>query len=139
MKTTNLIYLLFVTATLFSAGLLYVAVQLKNPLDMKYRETVASICKKNDQLNTEAEVLAAYPKLKQVKSKIGTLKAIRCQMQRKESSPIGLGNDNYLADKEACKKRLNQLVNEIHYLLRQMESNNNYASMLKKEAPTTQP
>jgi|GEM_PF-1555996 len=133
MKTTNLIYLLFVTATLFSAGLLFVAVHLKNPLDMKYRETVASICEKNAQLNTEAEVLAAYPKLKQVKAKISTLKAIRCQIQSKESSPIGLGNENYLTDQEACKKRLKQLVNEIHYLLRQMESNNNYASMLQKE------
>lgn len=133
MKTTNLVYLLFVTATLFTATLLYIAVQLKNPLDMKYRETVALLCDKNNQLNNEAEVLAAYPSLHVVKEKIVTLKAVRCQLQWAESSPVDLGNQHQVADKDQCKKRLTQLVKEIHYLLQQIETNNSYAAMIQKK------
>lgn len=133
MKTTNLVYLLFVTATIFTASLLYIAVQIKNPLDMKYRETVALLCDKNDQLNNEAEALVAYPSLHEVKEKIVTLKAIRCQIQWAESSPVDMGNQYHLADKNQCEKRLALLVKEIHYLLQQIETNNNYASMLRKE------
>ncbi|MBX2873001.1 MAG: hypothetical protein KTR30_12895 [Saprospiraceae bacterium] len=121
MKTKKITYVVFVTATLLSAILLFVAIHLTDPLVLKYRATVSSICAGDSTLENEADVLAAYPELSSVKDKIQALKQIRCQLQQMETSPTESYQAKQGREISHCKKRVARLVQEINQLILEVE------------------
>lgn len=122
MKTKKITYVVFVTATLLSAILLFMAIHLTDPLVLKYSATVSTICAGDSSLETEADVLAAYPELSQAKDKIESLKLIRCQLQRAEASPSNSNEFQHSQEMAHCKKRVALLVEEINQLIKQVEA-----------------
>lgn len=130
MKTGKITYVVFVTATLLSAVLLFMAIHLTDPLLLKYRATVSTICAGDQSLENEADVLAAYPELSQAKDKIQALKQVRCQLQRMETSPSHSNEIQRGKEMNLCKERVAHLIKEINQLLMQVELKNQLAQQL---------
>lgn len=130
MKTKKITYVVFVTATLLSAILLLMAIHLTDPLVLKYRATVSTICAGNASLEDEADVLAAYPELFQAKGKIQALKQIRCRLQQLEASPTDAYQTQQGREISHCKKRVARLVQEINQLLQEVEQRTQLAQKL---------
>lgn len=130
MKTGKITYVVFVTATLLSAILLFMAIHLTDPLVLQYRSTVSTICAGDQSLENEADVLAAYPELSQAKDKIQALKQIRCQLQRLEGSSANSNEIQRGKEMNLCKQRAAHLVKEINQLLLQVEMKTQLAQQL---------
>ena len=130
MKTKKITYVVFVTATLLSAVLLFMAIHLTDPLVLKYRATVSTICAADSSLENEADVLAAYPRLSSAKDKIQSLKSIRCQLQRMETNPSNSNEIQRSQEMVHCKKRVALLIEEINQLIRQVENKTQLAQRL---------
>lgn len=130
MKPGKITYVVFVTATLLSAILLFMAIHLTDPLVMKYRATVSTICAGDSSLENEADVLAAYPELSMAKDKIQSLKSIRCQLQRMEASSSNASEVQRSKEMAHCKKRVGLLIEEINQLIQQAEVKTQLAQRL---------
>ncbi len=121
MKTRKITYVVFVTATLLSALLLLMAIHLTDPLLLKYSATVSAICAGDASLESEADVLAAYPELARVKDKMQALKQIRCRLQQMEASPVEAYQSEQSKEIAHCKASLARLIREIHQSLLEVE------------------
>ena len=130
MKTKKITYVVFVTATLLSAILLFMAIHLTDPLVLKYRATISTICAGHSTLDNEADVLAAYPELSKAKDKIQSLKLIRCQLQRMEGSTSNTNEILRTKEMRHCKKRVALLIEEINHLIQQVEAKTQLAQRL---------
>lgn len=121
MKPRKITYVVFVTTTLLSAILLFTAIHLTDPLVLKYRATISEICSSHAQLESESDVLAAFPKLSLAKDKLSALKAIRCQLQRIEASPVSSDEVQRSSQMSHCKQSAQLLVQEITQLIQEVE------------------
>lgn len=130
MKPRKITYVVFVTTTLLSAILLFTAIHLTDPLVLKYKATISEICSNHAQLESEADVLAAFPKLSLAKDKLSALKSIRCQLQRIEASPISSDEGQRTNQMSHCKQRAQLLVQEITQLIQEVEQTRKLAYSL---------
>ena len=130
MKTKKITYVVFVTATLLSAMLLFMAVHFTDPLVLKYRATVSSLCAEDQSLENEADVLVVYPELSRAKDKIQALQQFRCQLQRMESNPTSTNELQRGKEMRRCKEQIALLIEEIDQLLSQVQRKPAFAQQL---------
>lgn len=130
MKPRKVTYVVFVTGTLLSAMLLFTAIHLTDPVIMKYQTAISRICASHSQLETEADALAAFPQLSTAKEKIETLKELRCELQRMETSAAYADEAQRGKEIQASRERAKLLVQEINALLLEVEKHQALAQRL---------
>lgn len=130
MKIQKVTYVVFVTATLMSAILLSIALHLTDPLVLKYEAKVNQLCASSPYLDTEADVLAACPRLSIIKDKITTLKGIRCDLRRLETNVAVMDEARRGQEIKAQKYKAQLLEQEIVSLLQEVEHDHALAQRL---------
>lgn len=107
-------------AILINIGVIIVAFNVKDPLQVKY-ENCLSTMMKLESCKDKGYILAKYPKLQRAKDCMGEAAAFKAKIYSKTSGPGGLISRQEADQLQRDQLQFNQLIKEVEELIQQVE------------------
>lgn len=114
-------------AMLINIGVIIVAFNVKDPLQVKYENCLSTMMKLASCKDKEY-ILAKYPKLQRVEDCMGKAATFKAKIYSKTSGPGGLISRQEAEQLQRDQLQFDELIKEVEELLRQVESGTAYLS-----------